>query len=311
MSDIVVSIVCNTFNQEKYIRSAMDGFLMQKTKFPIEILVHDDASTDGTAEIVNEYASKHPDIVKPILQIENQYSKQVAISEKFQFSRARGKYIAFCEGDDYWTDPLKLQKQVDAMEQHPELDICSHQMETERDGKKTGVVPSENQNKVFSVDEVIAGGGGFVSTASLMFRRDLFLHPYNFQQMMSLDYIWQMAGSLRGGMLYLNDCMGVYRQKAKGSWTATAEKYPYAQIEAWKRISIVLDVLNEETEHQHSEAISQQIAMMQLNPWIRLGDLKKVFSAEGRRLLRLQTIKQQMMIPLFTLRRWLIRKFRT
>lgn len=309
MSDIMVSIVCNTFNQEKYIRSAMNGFLMQQTRFPIEILVHDDASTDSTPEIVGEYAKKYPDIVKPILQTENQYSKQVAISEKFQFSRSRGKYIAFCEGDDYWTDPLKLQKQVDAMEQHPELDICSHQMSTERDGKKTGVVPLEKHDKIFSIDEVIAGGGGFVSTASLMFRRDLFLNPYNFQQMMSLDYIWQMAGALRGGMLYLSDCMGVYRQMSKGSWTATAEKYPHAQIEAWKKISIVLEVLNKETEYQYSKAINQQIAMMQLNPWIRLGDLKKVFSAEGYKLIHLQPVKQRMMIPLFTLRRWLMHKF--
>lgn len=309
MSDIMVSIVCNTFNQEKYIRSAMNGFLMQQTRFPIEILVHDDASTDGTAAIVEEYAKKNPNIVKPILQTENQYSKQVAISEKFQFSRARGKYIAFCEGDDYWTDPLKLQKQVDAMEQHPELDICSHQMATERDGKKTGVVPLEKKSRIFSVDEVIAGGGGFVSTASLMFRRDLFLHPYNFQQMMSLDYIWQMAGALRGGMLYLSDCMGVYRQMSKGSWTATAEKYPHAQIETWKKISMVLEVLNKETEYQYSKVINQQTAMMQLNPWIRLGDLKKVFSAEGYKLIRLQPAKQRMMIPLFTLRRWLMHKF--
>lgn len=308
MSDILVSIVCNTFNQEKYIRSALDGFLMQQTNFPIEILVHDDASTDGTAEIVNEYAKKYPDIVKAILQTENQYSKQVAISEKFQFSRAKGKYIAFCEGDDYWTDPLKLQKQVDAMEKHPELDICSHQMTTECDEKKTGVVPLENGNKIFSVSDVIGNGGGFVSTASLMFRRDIFIHSYNFQQMMSLDYIWQIAGALRGGMLYLGDCMGVYRQKAKGSWTAAAEKCPDAQIETWKKIRLVLEALNEETEHQYEEVINRQIAMMKLNPWIRLGEMKKIFSLEGRKLMRLQATKQRVMIPIFTLRRWLQKK---
>lgn len=304
----MVSIVCNTFNQVNYIRSAMNGFLMQQTTFPIEILVHDDASTDGTAEIVNEYAKKYPDIVKPILQTENQYSKQVAISEKFQFCRAKGRYIAFCEGDDYWTDPLKLQKQVDAMERHPELDICSHQMTTECEGRKTGVVPQENQNKIFTVDKVIAGGGGFVSTASLMFRRRLFEHPYHFQQLMSVDYIWQIAGSLHGGMLYLGDCMGVYRQKAKGSWTATAEKCPDAQIEAWKKISSVLEALNEETAQQYAEVINQQIAMMKLNPWIRLGEMKKIFSSEGRRLIRLQTVKQRIMIPMFTLRRWIMKR---
>ena len=86
---------------------------MQKTTFPIEIIIHDDASTDGTAKIVKEYADKYPDLIVPILQTENQYSQGIKPSQNFVFPRARGKYIAFCEGDDYWTDPYKLQKQVD------------------------------------------------------------------------------------------------------------------------------------------------------------------------------------------------------
>ena len=86
---------------------------MQKTDFPFEILIHDDASTDGTADIIREYEAKYPDIIKPIYQTENQYSKGIKVSQVYQFPRAKGKYIALCEGDDYWTDPYKLQKQVD------------------------------------------------------------------------------------------------------------------------------------------------------------------------------------------------------
>jgi len=93
---------------------------MQKTNFPVEILIHDDASTDGTADIIREYEAQYPDIIKPIYQTENQYSKGIKISQVYQFPRAKGKYIALCEGDDYWIDPYKLQKQVDFLEANPE-----------------------------------------------------------------------------------------------------------------------------------------------------------------------------------------------
>lgn len=116
----LVSIVCTTFNQKKFIKDTLDGFLIQKTTFPIEIIVHDDASSDGTSEIIKAYERKYPHLFKPIYQIENQYSKKVNIANKFIFPRIKGKYIATCEGDDYWIDPLKLQKQVDFLEEYKE-----------------------------------------------------------------------------------------------------------------------------------------------------------------------------------------------
>ena len=109
----LVSIHCLTFNQAPYIRQCLDGFVMQKTNFPFEAIVHDDASTDGTAEIIQEYAEKYPNIIKPILEKENQYTK-IGFSgiEKLMAEKEQGKYIAICEGDDYWTDPQKLQNQI-------------------------------------------------------------------------------------------------------------------------------------------------------------------------------------------------------
>ncbi len=120
----LVSICCIAYNQEKYIRETLDGFLKQKTSFPFEVLIHDDASTDRTADIIREYAAKYPGIIKPICQTENQHSKGIPVGITFNYPRAQGKYIALCEGDDFWTDPLKLQKQFDFMEAHPEYALC-------------------------------------------------------------------------------------------------------------------------------------------------------------------------------------------
>lgn len=115
----LASICCITYNHASYIQEAIDSFLMQETNFPFEILVHDDASTDGTTKIVLDYAQKYPEIIKPIIQTENQYTKGGLINPRFVFPKTRGKYIALCEGDDYWTDNKKLQKQVAFLERNP------------------------------------------------------------------------------------------------------------------------------------------------------------------------------------------------
>ena len=122
----VVSISCITYNQAPFIRECLESFLMQKTTFPFEILIHDDASTDGTTEIIKEYQAKYPDIIKPIFREQNLYSQGIRMINRFNYERAQGKYIALCEGDDFWSDPHKLQIQYEAMESDPDCSICYH-----------------------------------------------------------------------------------------------------------------------------------------------------------------------------------------
>lgn len=137
----LVSIICTTFNHESFIGETLNGFLIQKTTFPFEIIVHDDASTDNTASVINDFASKYPLIIKPILQKENQYSKkEVNIWSDFTFPKAQGKYIALCEGDDYWIDELKLQKQVDFLESNPDYAITWTDFLTK---KETELIPND------------------------------------------------------------------------------------------------------------------------------------------------------------------------
>ena len=120
----LVSIVTLAFNHGRYLRQCLDGFVMQITDFTFEVIIHDDASTDDTAQIIREYEEKYPHIFRPIYQTENQYSKGVAIGATYLYPAVRGKYICECEGDDWWTDPYKLQKQADFLEAHPEYSLC-------------------------------------------------------------------------------------------------------------------------------------------------------------------------------------------
>ena len=125
ITEPLVSVCCLTYNHVKYVGQCLEGFACQKTNFPFEILIHDDASQDDTQNVILEFAAKYDsEVVKPICQKINQVSQGISPLRQILLPRVKGKYIALCEGDDYWTDPLKLQKQVDFLEAHPEYGMC-------------------------------------------------------------------------------------------------------------------------------------------------------------------------------------------
>ncbi len=124
-ANIAISIICITYNHEKYIRQALDSLVSQQCSVTYEIIVHDDASTDATPNIITEYAQKYPKLVHPILQTENKYSQGIRVIP-LAYEKCHGKYIALCEGDDFWNSPFKLQKQYDALEAHPTCCFCTN-----------------------------------------------------------------------------------------------------------------------------------------------------------------------------------------
>lgn len=221
-----VSICCLTYNHAPYIRQCIDGFLMQKTTFSFEILIHDDCSTDGTTEIIREYETLYPNIIKPLYEDENQWVKGRRGNTVFNFPRAKGKYIALCEGDDYWTDPYKLQKQVDFLEAHPKYVMCSHRFKMfnqdncldEEDGCK-GL-----SNGIDYDINTLVHGSWYFHPLTVMFRLDaLDLIEYK-RYKISMDAVLFFHILKKGKGYMLPDIMGVYRIHSGGVWSGVTYK---------------------------------------------------------------------------------------
>lgn len=215
----LVSICCITYNHEKYIRYAIESFIMQKTNFPFEIIIYDDASTDKTKEIIEKYYRDNPDIISPIFQSENQYSKGVrGIAARFTFPRARGKYIALCEGDDYWTDPYKLQKQVDLLEANPDFGMVH-----------TNVNVVDSSNKVIFASDTNKPSGdvfydllksAFIVTCSTCFRRDIIHEILDYAKINNVkcafDYWLWLHIAMRTKIHYMPEITSAYRSHSGG-----------------------------------------------------------------------------------------------
>lgn len=228
MNQPLVSISCITYNHRQFIRQCLEGFLMQKTSFEFEILIHDDASTDGTIEIIQEYQRKYPDIIKPIIEEVNQYSLGVtAVSLRYNFPRARGKYIALCEGDDYWTDPLKLQKQVDFFNSSNQGYVMSYHDVSLIDEEGNLISKSmfrDKEKKDMSSIEIISGK--YMHTSTIMFRNVLSSQlPLESCNVLNGDVFLYALLAHYGGAKYLSNIKhSNYRLHTGGVWSGL-ERY--------------------------------------------------------------------------------------
>lgn len=258
-NDVAVSIICNTYNHEKYIRQALEGFVNQKFKLKFEVLIHDDASTDNTKKIIEEFSMMYPNIIKPFFQIENQYSKNSNVISNIQMKRAKGKYIAMCEGDDYWIDPYKIQKQYDAMESNLNIDLCAHSVKLEKEGKNIATLIASKKNRILTIEEMIINGGGYVGTCSLFYRRNLDINIPEFRNRYRYDYSLQLLGALKGGVLFLKDVMGVYRVATENSWTTRIYYNNKKRMNHNKQMIDMLDLFNLFTNKKYNIYIDYMI----------------------------------------------------
>ncbi len=242
----------------------MSGILMQKTTFPVQVLIHDDASTDKTAEIIKEYESKYPHLIKAFYQEENSYSMPDKHKRREVFMTWRiGKYEAICEGDDYWTDPLKLLKQVDFMEENPDCSLCFHASKSIRNNnpneytlRRPKDIPLHNK---FEMKHAVLGGGGFMATNSMLFHRKYIQdRPAWMEKTPVGDLPLMLLLASKGKIGYIDEVMSVYRvMSSSTSWSASMQDrtrrrtHHYAILEMW-------DNFDDWTEKKYSSIIFQK-----------------------------------------------------
>lgn len=276
--EIKVSICCLTFNHEKFIKQTLDSFLMQKTNFPFEILIHDDASTDNTAIIIKEYDKNHPGLFLPIYQTVNQKSiYKSGMNPRFNYPRAKGKYIAICEGDDYWTDPLKLQKQVDFLENNPDYVACyggcMHVDENNNVIKK-----SRFENYASPTAEQLLTAQGAMITHSVMFRNIIPSFPEAFSGVPSGDtLLYHLLGFHGHGKFLPTITYSAYRVHSGGIWSSINElkrmQNTFATLSAIKR-----NLLEHYGKHSKYKKIMHQSVFKNISGYLYLSLYNKQFN---------------------------------
>ena len=248
--NIVVSVSMITYNHEKFIAEAIEGVIMQKTDFPFELVIGEDCSTDNKRAICIEYQKKYPDIIRLRLPETNQGMMLNWINN---INSGRGKYIALCDGDDYWTDPYKLQKQVDFMEANPDFAMCSHKVHTLMCGHLDENI--EMERDVLTTTDIIQKDWGLL-TASILFRKDAHKTPDWYYTVKNGDYALQLIVSLSGKIKFLPDYMAVYRQHLGG---VSSTLKPLNQT-AW--MVYLLHEFNTYTNESYKKTIIERIKRM-------------------------------------------------
>lgn len=251
----LVSICCLAYNHEKFIEDALEGFLNQETDFPFEVLIHDDASTDNTAKIIQEYEAAYKKIIKPIYQTENQYSKGVKITASFNLPRAKGKYVALCEGDDYWTSSKKLQIQVDYMENNPDCALSGH-------AKKDILLSSlpfntsikQREEGRFYTHDVIAGN--VMHTSTLVARKAYMKFPDWVNKCRSGDIAFMLILSLNGYGMYFDKDWSVYRHQDGGITKLDRNKIDYL----YEQSLYLFNSFNRHTKYKFSRLVRLRVS---------------------------------------------------
>jgi len=255
----LVSVCMLSYNHEKWIGQAIEGVLNQKTNFCFELIISDDCSTDSTQTIINNYTSKEPNLIIPIF---NKSNLGLAINFSSALNSCKGRYIAICEGDDFWTSRDKLRKQAAYMEGHPECGMCFHSSEIVG-GKGPAMIRPYSESCVSPTEDIIVGGGGFMATNSIMYRKDIMEDPPEFYMSSPIkDFPLQIFTSTKQYAYYIDEVMSAYRVGAEGSWTSrmnAASDRTEKMIRHIKKINAMLKGFDEYSGGKYSTSVKRKI----------------------------------------------------
>lgn len=258
-SEIMVSVCCITYNHENYIKKTLEGILNQQTNFAFELLIHDDASTDNTQKIIKEFTKSHPSIIKPIFQKKNiKSSIKSGMNPTFNYPRARGKYIAICDGDDHWIDNTKLQKQVDCLERDSSLSGCYHGVKIKY--IKSGRVKTIRNKGLTTYDlGSYLEKNPFIATSSMVFRTEITnLIPGWSKNIFAGDFLMRYLIAVNGKIRYLDFIMSTYNKGVEGSWTMTKNEQKRIDKEFSDNIYALLKI-NEYSNYQYQFEVLKKV----------------------------------------------------
>ena len=273
--------LCFTYNHAKYIEDAMDSFASQETSFKVINLIVDDASTDGAQAVILQYLANH--FQEAYRSEEKGYGRIICASHNtnvncvfaiillkynhFQNNESKlyrltewledTKYMSLCEGDDWWLTPHKLQKQYNALECNPSVDMCACGTICFKEGKEIMKLRPFDETRLLSTEEVILGGGSFLGTNSLFFRANILFDNYIFYKYLRIDYLYQIRGSLNSGILYLSDEMSAYRVSSSGSWVKGMRANPLKYFKHREKVITALNILDYETDGKYNSQIQE------------------------------------------------------
>ena len=260
VNNCMVSVFCSVYNHKKFIAQCLDSLVNQKTTFHYEIVVKDDASTDGTSDIIRAYHEKYPDKIIPLILETNHLQHGLGhVAFQRAFSLMRGKYIAMCEGDDFWTDENKLQKQVELMESHPDYALCGH----------AAYYADENGNLIqgdsfryressgeLTTEEVISSWA--MATCSLLYRKSCrtdVIFPFQ-GSCINSDYALMVYMALKGKVYYLDELMSAYRVACSGSVTQKQRQNKEYFKKSRLEYVAMLDRIDDYSEKRYTRVIN-------------------------------------------------------
>lgn len=240
----LVSVIMITYNQENFIEDAIKSVVYQKASFPYELIIADDASTDKTPEIIESWAQRFPDKIRFLKR-----EKNLGLQKNFldAYSHARGKYLAICEGDDFWSSSKKLSRQVDFLEQNPDYSVCFHRVINFYTEDNSKSFSNPRQPKTMTLEDLAKGNT--ITNLSVMYRKIPFeTLPSWLEGIKLFDYAFHSLHAEKGKIGYISKPMAVYRRHNKGIWSGD-------QLKAWELAMTVREKLMLHFKDSRPEAV--------------------------------------------------------